>query len=287
MLFQPASPWKASKHGATVDAPLRQVTVWLDALTPAQGAFAHALEWAMILRLPIHGVVSKYGSSEATPTAALEACRATCEREGVAWSYSCEDLDEKTVIGRQELEHDFCILSGAQPRALQKHLLTAALAWPHAGPLLCPVNGRSLRRALVVQEGGSPTHGYLENAATICHRAGCPVSVLTLSLSEEAAGRLQDSARKTFDGQNVPADFHTVIGRNAQGAIPMVAGWRRCTHVFVAKSAPSAWRRWFGFGGSGPVRELADRFAVLPVPTTRLSLSSLVPTDSLPNRAGG
>src|SRR5262249_48286005 len=167
MLFQSASLGKASKHNATIDAPLRRVTVWLDAPAAVQGAFAHALEGSLLLRLPIHGIMCVGRETGPRTPAALEACRSTCEREGVAWSYSCEDLDEITAIGRQELEHDFCVLSGAQPRALQKHLLTAALAWPHAGPLLCPVKGRSLRRAMVVQEGGSPTPGFLENAATI------------------------------------------------------------------------------------------------------------------------
>ena len=277
MLFQPLSHWNTSKRDTTTVAPLQRVTVWLDELAPAQGTFVHALEWALMLRLPMRGIACPYGKGEPFPQAVVKSCQATCDREGVPWSYGCELVDQKNGTGGvPELQHDFCILGGGLPRARQKYIVQAALASSGVGPLLCPPHWGALRRALVVSEGYSPESGYLDNAAMICRVAGCPASVLTLSHSVDAAGRLQDSAQKVFYGQGVPADFHTVVAGNARGAVAMVAGWRRCSHIFMEKSAPSAWRRWLGLNWTDATNDLIGSFAVLPIPANRSCLSSMI-----------
>ncbi|HEV3146813.1 MAG TPA: hypothetical protein VGZ47_23200 [Gemmataceae bacterium] len=267
MLILPSSPWKTATQATTAAPPLRRVTVWLDELAPVQGAFAHAFEWALLLNLPLHGIVP---ADLPLATDALEACEAACKREGITWSHSGECSNESSImeISRQ-LENDFCVVGAVLPPAQQQRVLQAALSRPQAGPLLCPIFWGWLRRALVIYDGRAPGNDYLHNAATICHGAGCPASVLTLAHSEGAARRLQDFAVEAFSGQGVKADFHTVVGRNAIGTVTMIADWCRCSHVILAKSARSVLRRWFERDWRRDMFDLASRFAVLPIPADR------------------
>ena len=59
-----------------------QVSVWLDRLDPSQGAFAHALEWASHLGLPLRAVPMVPDEHTAER---LETCKKVCSRQGVAW----------------------------------------------------------------------------------------------------------------------------------------------------------------------------------------------------------
>ena len=106
---------------------------------------------------------------------------------------------------------------------------------------------------------------YLANAAAICRGAGCAVSVLTLSHSENKAFQLQDSAFRAFAGQRIVADFHTVVGSNVRTAIAMVSEWCRCSHIFVERKRPRGLRRWLVIGGHNGIWDLAERFAILPI----------------------
>jgi hypothetical protein len=261
MFFIPANDVQTPKREAPAAAKLRRVAVWLDELAPHQGSFPHALEWALLLGLPLHAVLSATVRADA-----LAAGAAICEREGVTWSHSSEDGSRPTTMNRsQPQENDFCVVGGALPRVLRRRCLRAVSRHCHAGLLLCPPVWRSFRRALVLHENPAPQQQYLENAAAICHGAGCPASVLVVAHSEEMARRIQKTAVEAFARQGNAADFHTVVGSNVRGAVAMVADWRRCSHVIVEKTSANRLRRWFGFELDPIIRELADRFAVLPI----------------------
>jgi hypothetical protein len=266
MFFLSTGHVQSSKLEAPTAPALRQVTVWLDELAPHQGAFAHALEWALLLRLPLHAVAPVNKGLPCIAADALAACAATCEREGIAWRYSGEDLDKSSIMtASRPLENGFFVLGGALPRSLRTQWLRAASSLFVDGPLFCPPAWGSLRRAMVVNVNSMSSSQFLANAAAICRGAGCAVSVLTLSHSENKALRLQDSALRAFAGQRVVADFHTVVGSNARTAIAMVTEWCRCTHIFVERKRPSGLRRWLDTGIRNEFWELAERYAILPV----------------------
>jgi hypothetical protein len=267
MFFLSTGHVQSSKQQAQTAPALRQVTVRLDELAPHQGTFAHALEWALLLRLPLHAIVRTKNGLPCVAADVLAACAATCERERVAWRYSCEECDKSSIMApSQTLDNDFFVLGGALPRSLRTQWLRAASSLSVDGPLFCPPAWGSLRRAMVLNENPIAGSQYLANAAVICRGAVCAASVLTLSHSEDKARRLQDSALRVFASQRVVADFHTVVGNNVQTAIALVTEWCRCSHIFVERKRPSGLRRWLDTGVNNEIWDLAERYAILPVP---------------------
>jgi len=278
MLLMPASQSLASRCEAAAAPTLRRVRVWLDDSAPHQGTFAHALEWALLLRLPLHAVVPALGGADV-----LAGCAAICQREGVAWTYSSEDGDGTSIMTRsQPPEIDFCVMSATRPM----RQLRAAMRHSHAGPLLCPPLWRSFRRALILQEDPAPGQQYLENAAAVCHGAGCSASVLTLSQSEEMARGMQNEAVEVFARQRVEADFQMVVGDITRTAVPMVADWRRCSHIIVETARVGGLRRWLGLDFDNRIRNLADRYAVLPVGAAPSRLAGRLIEASATRQAG-
>jgi hypothetical protein len=280
MLFLSARQEPISKREAPAAPSVRRVVVWLDNLAPHQGAFDHSLEWSRMLRLPLHGIVPASLGRAGIGDEALAACAATCAREGVAWSYGWES----SIIERSQLlENDFCVVGHALMRSPGKRFLRALLH-SQVGLLVCPPAWRSFRRALVVHADPALNRHYLDIAATTCHRAGCAASVLTVAHSEAAARRMQDLAMEAFTRQSVAADFHTVVGNDAHVAVPMVAGWRRCSHILVEQTRPKGWRRWLGFDLDKMIWEFADRFAILAVPAGPSPLTDRMLTISATRR---
>jgi hypothetical protein len=265
MFFIPVSQVQNSSRQEPAAASLRRVVVWLDEFAPHHGTFAHGLEWAVRLRLPLHAVIAMGQDSRGIGADVLAACAATCEREGVAWSQGGGESEKSCIMNRsQPLEHDFCIIGDALMRSPGRRSVRAFLR-SAATVVICPPTWHAFRRALVLNENPALDRQYVNNAAAICHGAGWAASVLTLAHSEAAARRMQDLALEAFAKQGVPADYHAMVGNKVGGAVALVGSWRRCSHVIVAKTRPGGMRRWLGFDLNPFTWELADRFAVLPL----------------------
>jgi hypothetical protein len=222
----------------------------------------------------LHGVVAAYEGTPCLGPDVLGACAATCDREGIAWSYSKEDCCRTFLMHRcQQAENDFCVWGGPLPQMLRKRWLRAASCEACAGPLLCPPVWGSLRRALILNDSRIASPEYLKNAMAICHGAGCAASFLTLSDTDASALRWQELAIQAVAGHEIEADFHTVVGHNAHSSVALVAGWCRCSHIIVDKASFVGWRRWFPLAFRNVVSELVDRFAILPVPAGQSPLA--------------
>jgi hypothetical protein len=253
---------KSSRGIEMATAGLQQITVWLDELAPDQGTFAHALEWATMLHLPLHGLVSTGRERWPLRDKTVAACELACGRVGATWSCTLEEPDrdpERWSPG------ELRVMGGAMPASIQRRLFRDAVSRPGVGPLLCPRSWEYLRRAMVINEGRTAGSGFLEAAASVCRDVAHPVAVLTLARNGEDARRRQQLAEDVFAEHGVKADFHVIVGGDFNGGVSVVANWRRCSLVLVEKiSAPFA-RRWMARSSSDHLLDLSDTFSFLPI----------------------
>lgn len=250
---------------------LNKITVWLDELAPGQGTFAHALDWATMLHLPLHALVPVGRNGWPLPAETIAACASACSWNGVSWNYSHQDPNRNFDPDAKRGDSDgLLVMGGAIPVGLQRRLFREAIHRPQIGPLLCSRSWEYLRRILVVNEGRSPGCGFLEAVARICSDLSAPVAVLTVAHADEDARHRQQLAEEVFAAHGVRADFHVVVGSDVSSAISVVGNWRRCSHVFVEKIAASPMRRLLGRRMGDQVLELSDTFSFLPIPGTGL-----------------
>lgn len=250
---------------------LRQITVWLDELAPGQGTFAHALEWATMLHLPLRGLVSVGRNRWPLPAETIAACESACAWSGVSWSWAHEDPDRhEDRDGENGLSSNLLVIGGAMPVSINRRLFRDAVNRPQVGPLVCPRSWEYLRRPLVINEGRTRGQGFLEAAVRICHDVAQPAVVLTVARFDEDARSRQQLAEEVFAAHGVKADFHVVVGGDFYSGVSVVANWRRCSHVFVEKISVSSVQRWLGRNVSDHIFEWSDSFAFLPIPAAAL-----------------
>jgi hypothetical protein len=246
---------------------MRQVSVWLDELAPGQGAFAHALEWAWHLRLPLQPVIAPLqahlaptlrrfvrgqilaGSAgfRGTTSEQVEACAAACIQRGVAWDGTpwqeaqTSEEDQRPNPGSTELT----VFGDVVPQPLKEELLRRLLRSPRISVLVCPQSWEPLHRVLILNEDPDPASNFLHQAIGICSALRTTPVVLTLARSEEQARQRQQLAVQTFAECEQPADFDFLVGCDTATAVSRVTRWRRCSHVFVQRpDARRWWRCW-------------------------------------------
>jgi hypothetical protein len=225
-------------------AVIRQVSVWLDESAPAGGAFAHALEWAALLGLPLQGVAAPGARRPpAGPEAddALPGCGAACARRGVAWSGRGTSPTARGVdalLGPDAL----CVFGHSLPATLKGELLRRSN--PRTAALVCPSSWEPLKRVLILHQDRGPDSPFLGTAAALCRAFQAEPVVLTVAASEADAQRRQEAARGILAAQRLIADFDFVVGFDVRTAVLQAACWRRCPHVFVEKQQVAPWRRW-------------------------------------------
>ena len=224
---------------------LRHVSVWLDDLAPG-GAFAHALEWAGRLSLPLHAVTLALRTGRAiVPAKILKACATACRRQGVPWDASPgpggpgpEQFLRPAELG---------VFGDGLPPSVREPLFRQALRSPDAPVLLCPRSWQPLSRVLVVHQHRGAGDRFLDRAAEVCRAFQVAPVVLTLAGSEREARLRRRLAEETFAARGQPADFDFIAGCDVRTAVACVARWRRCSHVFVERpNGPSWWRRLCG-----------------------------------------
>jgi hypothetical protein len=241
---------------------LSNVGVWLDDLAPAGGAFAHALEWAGRLGLPLRAVAPEGAAAKK----ALEACAAACTRRGVPWEGAVGQgplpLDVDRFLDRGGL----CAFGDALPPRLKEELLRQSLGSARAWVLVCPRSWHPAARVLVLDRHGDPANDFLGTAAEACRALGVTPVVLTVARTEREARARQRRAEETFAAQGLPADCDYTVGWEVCSAVAAVARWRRCTHVFVHRRSPSPWWRRLRDDPLERLLGLSDRLTFLALP---------------------
>ena len=239
-----------------MNGPPRRISVWLDGVSLARGAFAHGLEWAAQLHLPLQVVAAPRRWWVQRPTSAdapvvgrieetLEACGAACARVGVAWGAASWDWPLSPAIAACFQPTDLWVFGAALPEAVKVELLRQSEAT--AAPLLvCPQSWQPAARFLILHEPGAPASGFLLRAVQLCKAWRLPPVILTVARSQRAAQLGQDYAEEIAARQQCPADFDSLVGADIPGAAAQVAQWRRRTHVIVERRPPRPWRPWLG-----------------------------------------
>jgi hypothetical protein len=241
---------------------VRSVAVWLDGLAPEKGTFAHALEWASRLGLPLRAAVvppasrAKGLEAGAAPAEQLAACAAACARKGVPWDGSLWQDPPASKAGRLLRPQELAVVADALPPAQ-----VAA-----APVLLCPRAWQPASRVLVLHEPRESGDCFLEAAADVCRSLGVTPVVLTVARSESEAWEGQRVAEAIFRASGLAADFDLIAGCDVASAAAGAARWRRCSHVFLERRPLSPWQRWFQGDTMSRLRVLSAACALLVLP---------------------
>jgi hypothetical protein len=216
---------------------LRQVSVLLDEqAAPAQGAFAHALEWASRLALPLRALLFP-----ASTPATVEQCARACAERGVLWDASVWRGAFTRGVEDFLRPAELCVFGDALPLPLKGELLRRALDSGSTSLLVCPGSWSPASRVLILNQHREPWHCFLDHAFTLCRTLALTPVILTVARSERAARRGQQSAEERAARQGLHADFDFVVGWDVPTAVSRVARWRRCTHVFAERPPAASW----------------------------------------------
>jgi hypothetical protein len=236
----------------------QHVSVWLDGLSPDQGAFVHALEWASRLRLPLRGAFS--------PMRDLSPYAEACHRKGVSWEVAVRQ--ENPYLGVEDFfgPLGLCVFGQALPPRLREYLLRCSLEGKQTATLVCPDAGAPLSRVLVLNQGRDPAHSFLTSTARLCRVFQATPVVLTVARSEAEARLRQQAAQTLFTAHSLPGDFDFLVGCDLRTAVSLEARCRRCSHVFVERENASSWWRWLRGDIMRRLLRLADSLAFLSLP---------------------
>jgi hypothetical protein len=253
---------------------LGQVSVWLDELAP-EGAFAHALEWASQLRVPLQAVVGptpersldESGNKEFDRLAErLESCAAVCRSKGVSWKTAirCEK-----PMGRMEQlfgPDRLGVFGSNLPLPLKEKLLRWAQRCGEGPVLIASLAWQPVSRVLVLHELFGPDDSFLDSVADLCRTFRASPVVLTVAGTEAKARQGQRRAQEDLAQHRLEADFDFLVGGDLRVGIPAVARWRQCSHVIVPQLHAAPWWRWFRRGIIGHLLRWPDSLSVLVLP---------------------
>jgi hypothetical protein len=281
---------------------VHRVSVWLDSLAPDRGAFAHALDWAGHLEVPLRVFVAQpdpRGGSWANagvPAAAsaggmaetIRACAATCD-------YNHVPLDATSWcgpvgLGVREFLHptDLCVFGGTLPPHEMEALLQGYFDSPATPALICPPTWQPLMRVLVVNQARGPGNRFIEAAADLCLGFRARPVVLTVAASTAAAEGSQRGVEQAFAARGLAGDFDAAVGCQVRSAVAWAAHWHNCSHVFVERRTASPLWRWLREDTVERLLGLTDAVAVLAVPGVPLAAGAVGPgRDTRPAATGG
>jgi hypothetical protein len=243
----------------------KAVSVWLDALAPERGAFAHASEWAARLGVPLHGVIGPAPprTADTASVKTIAACDAACVRRGISWD--TEHLAEST---RQATgffkETELAAFSAALPSTEREQLLSESESQEGSAVMVCSTACNAHARALILQQGSEIA--FLERVVPFCRVLAAPPIVLTHARSERLASERQELAREIFYRHALDAEFDLIAGCELQTAVGWVTHARGCSSVIVERECLPSWRRWFRGDTARRLLALADRLTIIALP---------------------
>jgi hypothetical protein len=225
---------------------LRCVSVWLDGLAPEGGTFAHALEWASRLGLPLRAVVRRREEMApgSAPADQLAACAAACARKGVPWDASACQGPPGFEADRFLRPDELAVVADTLPAALRNEVLGRVAQLPASPVLVCPRSWQPISRVLVLHEHPDSGQCFLESAAAVCRTLRVTSVVLTVARSEGEAWEGQRFAQEAFVAPGLATDFDLIAGWDVRTAVAAATRWRRCSHVLVQRRGPAPWWHW-------------------------------------------
>ena len=277
----------------------RRLVVVLDDFAPWQGAFAHALDWAWRLRLPIQALYppwmgySKIGNRQPSgpcngatlatdETTWLRSCAHASAELGVVCELSKWEGNALTGLRRSLAANDICIISNSLPLAHKRFLLRQTPGSPSPAILICAESHASLSRILLLCSGNP--NRFLLKAVHVCRELRARPVVLSVASSERAAQRHQQAAREALARYEQNCDFDFLVGSDVRAAVTSVARWRGCQLVVVEQHTDPAWLRWLrgnpleqliGFIGSVSFLALPEADSGVPVSEPNLLRTAL------------
>jgi hypothetical protein len=240
------------------------LSVVLDVNAPNDGAFAHALEWASRLHVPLQGALFP---STKPPATLLDACGQACARQRVAWTADVWDEPPALSVPSYLTGEGLRVFGQALPAPLRTELLYWSLRMPRTAALIAPPTWQPMKRVLILHHAGA-SDAFLAAAARVCREFECDPVVLTLARSEGAARCRQAMAEVALQAEGVGGHFDFVVGCEVGAAVALAANSRRCSHVFVEKQHTSAWGRWLRGSILERLFGLADSLSLLALPGT-------------------
>ena len=215
---------------------VQHVSVWLDGQGPAQGAFAHGLEWAAHLGLPLRAIPLHGPEHSAN---GLDGCQEACRREGVTWELAEPETNEDEM-----LPTDLHVIGSNCPKRRRDSLRRQLFRSADLALVLGPTLWRPMSRVLVLNEDRDPESGFLDNVIRLCRIFQVMPVVLTVAHSERVVRLRQQFAEEKFASQFMPTDFDSALTADLRTAVAWAARWRHCSHVFIKRRrTQSGWLR--------------------------------------------
>lgn len=266
-------------------AIFRRIVVLLDGLAPSQGAFAHALDWAGHLQLPILAVLGsdcqpQPGSPASPPGGTLRPragagvgiaqvvadCAAACGQRGVPWQTASWEAQTVGLSHHLRQAGDLVVLGRASAPAQNKTWLRAIQLDLGLPVLFCPDNWIPCSRILVLNQQHPAQESLLTAAVELCRGFQARAVILTVARSERVAQAWQRATQEALADSGLCCDFDLVSGAEVPAAVAQVARWRRCQVILTAHPfAPRWWRRWRS-GTTEKLFGLAGEFSFLAIP---------------------
>jgi hypothetical protein len=257
-----------ARGGFVETTALRHVSVWLDDLAPNRGAFAHALEWASRLRLPLHAVTLSSHQEAGPfiePQVQMQACATACTNRSIPWQGDIWDGPFPRKVQEFLRPAELCVFGEALPSPLRRELLRQLHGSPQTSALLCPRSWQPVARVLVVHQNREPSNRFLDSVAQICLAFQVDPIVLTLARSEKEARIRRQFAEETLTAHGMAADFDCFVGCDLCTGVALEARWRRCSHVFMERDNVRPWFRWLGRDKMQRLSKLLDWLTFLTI----------------------
>lgn len=263
---------------------LRRVCVWLDELAPDRGAFAHALEWACEIGLPLQGVLDP--SSPQSPSYnglnrdSLErrraSCRAACEERGVAWEMPVPGQDVANSMEELFGPGRLGVFGNYLPLALKQALLVQSRRRAGGPILIASPKCQAVSRLLVLHGVFGRDDDFLDAAAALCQTIHAAPVVLTVAGTETKARQGQERAQEVLARHQLDADFDFLVGGDIRLGVAAAAGWRHSAHLVVPQHRTASWWHWFRPGIIEYLLRLPDSLTLLALPPS----AALKPTPA-------
>jgi hypothetical protein len=255
-----------------------RISVWLDESAPDEGAFAHAIDWAARLHLPLHAVAAPVPSNAADPLSGrtLEACHAACVRKGVSQEteFLLPRVAEKGGFSRGG---ELCVFGANLPSAVRDRLVRESLANPTVSVMVCSPVCRQASRSLILHNNRGHGVEFLTRLVPLCRALATRPVVLTVARTERCAVERQESARGVFYSNGLDADFDLIAGCEVRTAVAWAAQARGCSRVIMERENTAPWWRWLRGDSAWRLIGLAGKLTLIMLPT---SDAATVPPDS-------
>jgi hypothetical protein len=261
---------------------LQHVSLWLDDDSIDDRGFSQAVQWALLLGLPLRLVVT---STQFSPDSRVQH-NATRWRErghtpivekAMAWGVECAQKgivvetsfwSGRTESGLERLVRPYGIFVFEEHRydRFRDELVIRGARIPGAMLMFFPPAGLPVTRMVVLYQHMNPNAAYLETAVRLCRALDVQPLVLIVARTDRDAGLKRCHAEGVCASMCAHADFDAIVGADPHSALRHMVSSRNYTHLIVERE--HAHSRWPHLQGDWlePWRGLSDSLSILGLP---------------------